>query len=113
VRDSVEVSARSGTWRLKALLSGARRPWSSCTWVRIASCWLTGSSRCPSVAAGALERAVHRRRARVEQVGHVRRWEAEHVLEQQGRSLRGRRVLEGGDERDLDALSLRNLLVPS
>ena len=52
-----------------------------------------------------MQRAVHRRVARVEQLGHLGGVPAHDVAQQEHRALARREVLERGDEREADRLA--------
>ena len=56
--------------------------------------------------ARALQRAVHGRDRRAERLGDLAGGEAEHLAHDQHRTLPRRQQLQGGDERQLDALAL-------
>ena len=56
------------------------------------------------VAAGALQRAVHRDHRGVEQLGHLGGLPAQHLAQDQHRPLPGRQVLQGRDEGQPDAV---------
>ncbi len=62
------------------------------------------SARC-SVRVRALDRAVHRGDARVEQLGHLGRLPLQHVTEHQHGPLPSGQVLQRGDERQADRLT--------
>jgi hypothetical protein len=73
---------------------------------RSVACCVRSGRRASSDARGALERAVHRGDGRVERLGHLPGREPEHLAQDEDRALGGRKVLEGDDERQLDALPL-------
>ena len=94
----VDVAALDGVGEApdQLPLAGGVRPWRA---LAVGGRQLRSERR-----AGALQGALDRGLAGVEQLGDLGGAEAEHVAEHQGRALAGRQVLEGDDERELDRL---------